>query len=313
MNAYDRETTVLALMRALPYIRLYRGKIFVVKVGGAMCGEPSAMTDLAAQLSVLRELGVKVVVVHGGGPQTTALADKLGLETTQIDGRRVTDAATLDVSVMTLNGSVRTALLSACRAAQLPAVGLSGLDAGLVRATRRPPQQVEVKGDKRTVDFGLVGDIASVEPRVVHALLDSGVVPVVSPLCADDAGQVLNVNGDTVASALACALGAEKLIFLTDTAGILERLNDPGSLVSYTDVKGLERLKESGALGTGMLPKAKATREALLGGVRRVHLVGYRSRTSLLVEVFTNEGSGTLVVRDTAELSANEQSGSAPA
>jgi len=308
MNApFDRETTVLALLRALPYIRLFRGKVFVVKAGGAMCGDPGALEDLATQLSVLRELGIRVVLVHGGGPQTTDLAAKLGLATTQIEGRRVTDAATLDVSVMTLNGSVRTALLAACRAAQLPAVGLSGVDAGLVRATKRPVQEIEIQGERKTVDYGLVGDIAAVDPKILLTLLDSGVMPVVSPLCADDSGQVLNVNADTVASTLARALGAEKLIFLTDTAGLLERVSDPGSLVSYTDVKGLARLQDAGALGAGMLPKVKAAREALLGGVRRVHLVGYKSRTSLLVEVFTNEGAGTLVVRDTSELTPGEQ------
>lgn len=303
MNAlFDRETTVHALLSALPYIRMFRGKVFVVKAGGTMCGDSGALEDLATQLSVLRELGIRVVLVHGGGPQTTELGTRLGLTTTQIDGRRVTDAATLDVSVMTLNGSVRTALLAACRAAQLPAVGLSGIDAGLVRATRRSVQNLDVGGARTTVDFGLVGDIDTVDPTALLALLDAGLMPVVSPLCADDSGQVLNVNADTVASSLALALDAEKLIFLTDTQGVLERVSDPRSLVSYTDVAGLDRMASSGALGAGMLPKAKAAREALLGGVRRVHLVGYKSKTSVLVEVFTNEGSGTMVVRDEAEL-----------
>lgn len=304
---FDRETSMLALLRALPYIRLFKGRTFVVKAGGAMCGEPAALKTLAEQLGVLRELGIKVVVVHGGGPQTTELSTKLGIETTFVEGRRITSEKTLDVAVMTLNGSVNTAIVAACRGANLPAVGLSGLDAGLLRAVRRPPQNKEVDGRATVIDYGLVGDIASVDVTVIHKLLEAGMVPVISPLCADDSGQVLNVNADTVASTLARALGAEKLVFLTDTAGLLEDRNNPHSLISYTDVRGLGDLQASGAIDAGMLPKVKAAREALLGGVKRVHMVGYKGRVSLLVEIFTNEGAGTLIVRDTAELLPGEQ------
>lgn len=300
---YDRESSMIALQRALPYIRLFKGKVFVVKVGGALVGEPGFLEDLAEQLGVLRELGIRVVVVHGGGPQTTELAGRLGVETAFVDGRRVTGEDALEVAVMTMSGAVNTALLAACRAASLPAVGVSGVDGGLIRARRRPP----VKTASGPVDYGLVGDIVSVDTAVLDRLLEGGFVPVVSPLCADDEGQVLNVNADTVAQAVARAMGAGKLVFLTETVGLLEDKKDPGSLVSYTDVQGLADLQSRGCIDAGMLPKVHAAREALVGGVERVHMVGWRVRAGLLREVFTNEGAGTLVVKDTASLLPNEQ------
>ena len=304
---FDREVVITALKQALPYIRLYRGRTFVIKAGGALCGDDAALRDIAEQVSVLCELGVRVVLVHGGGPQTTAVSDKLGLETNFVNGRRVTSPETLAVAVMTLNGSVNTAMLSAFRAVALPAVGISGVDAGFINAVRRPPQIVEQNGVRTAMDFGLVGDIVAVDASVVTRLLDAGVVPVVSPLSAADDGQVLNLNADTVASTLACALGAEKLIFLTDTTGLLEDKRKPASLVSYVDIAGLSALAASGAIDAGMLPKIEAASAALRGGVKRVHMVGYKGRATLLLEVFTNEGSGTLVVRSISELSCAEQ------
>lgn len=304
---YARDLTVSALKRALPYIRLYKNRIFVVKAGGALCGDLEALKNLAEQLSVLRELGVRIVFVHGGGPQTTALSERLGLKTTFVEGRRITDEKTLDVAVMTINGSANTAILAACRAAALPALGLSGVDLALIRATRRPVQMKEVNGAKVAVDYGLVGDIESVDGAMLSRLLDAGVVPVISPLAADDSGQVLNINADTVASTVARALEAEKLIFMTDTAGLLEDKANPASLISYTDVKGLSALQARGVIDSGMLPKVKAATEALTGGVRRVHMVGYRGDSSLLMEIFTNEGAGTLIVKDASELLPAEQ------
>ena len=210
--------------------------------------------------------------------------------------------AALEVAVMTLNGSVSTALLAACRAADLPAIGVSGVDAGLVRAAQRPPQIREVDGERQSVTFGLVGDIVAIDSSVVTRLLDAGLMPIVSPLAADDGGQVLNINADTVAATLACELGAEKLIFLTDTPGLLEDKHNPASLVSLTDIVGVEARRARGAIDGGMMPKIKAAIDALLGGVKRVHLVGYQHESSLLYEIFTNEGSGTLIVESAADL-----------
>lgn len=303
---FDPEAGVVGLRRALPYIRLFKGATFVVKVGGVPCADPEVLRDLAEQVGVLAAVGIRVVVVHGGGPQATALAERMGVRTPMVGGRRVTDAAGLEVVTMAFNGTISTAVMSAFRAAEVPAAGLSGIDGGLVVARRRPPRQVDVDGTPTEVDFGFVGDIVDVNVEILVRLLDAGFVPVVSPLCADEGGQVLNVNADTVASAIARALAAEKLVFLTDIPGLLENAADPRSLVSYVDLPGVDEMAARGVITGGMLPKVAAAREALGGGVARVHMVGYRVRSGLLREVFTNEGAGTLMVRDQAELLPGE-------
>lgn len=307
--ADDRSATMDSLKRALPYVRLFKGKTFVVKIGGAPCSEPSLLRDLAEQLSVVRELGVHVVLVHGGGPQTSHLSRKLGIEPRMIEGRRVTDAAALEVAVMTMNGAVNTNVLAACRAVGLQAVGVSGVDAGMVKARRRAPRSVIVDGTPTMVDFGHVGDVDAVDPTLLEKLMAAGYLPVVSPLAADDAGNVLNINADTVAASLARALRAEKLVFVSDVPGILEDKGDPSSLISCTDLRGLEELVDNGSVASGMLPKASAIRMALEQGVARVHVIGSQ-RASLLTEIFTNEGSGTLIVRDRRDLSPAEKAAS---
>ncbi|RPH53319.1 acetylglutamate kinase, partial [bacterium] len=246
---------------------------------------------------------------HGGGAQSTDLARALGSEARFVEGRRVTDEKALEVATMVLNGEVNTRLLALCRRLGLPAVGISGVDAGLVQARRRPP--VRVEGEM--VDYGFVGDVVSVDPKVLVALMDAGFVPIVSPLSAADDGTLLNINAHTVASALAVALRAEKLLFLTGAPGILERPDDPGSVVSYTDLAGLARLREQGSLARGMLPKTSAIEAALQGGVGRVHLLSHDLPDGLLLEVFTNEGAGTLVVADVHALTPAEAAAGHPA
>jgi len=222
-----------------------------------------------------------------------------------VAGRRVTDESALAVATLVLNGDVNTRLLAACRKIGLPAVGVSGVDAGLIGAHRRAP--VRVAGLSEPVDFGFVGDIDAVDTAVLRKLLDNGLMPVVSPLSADESGTLLNINADTVAAALGAALGAEKLILCTGAPGILGDLADPGSLISYTDVRGLRRLREEGRIADGMLPKAKAIEDAIRGGVRRVHVVSYQAPEGILGEVFTNEGTGTLIVADVNALTPAEQ------
>jgi acetylglutamate kinase len=310
--ADDRSTTMEALKRALPYVRLFKNKTFVVKIGGQPCSDLALLRDLAEQLSVVRELGIHAVLVHGGGPQTSELSKKLGLQPRIYEGRRVTDAAALEVAILTMNGAVNTNVLSACRAVGLQAVGVSGLDAGLIRARRRAPRTVMVEGEPQMVDFGFVGDVESVDVALLKNLLAAGYLPVVSPLSADDQGNVLNINADTVAASLARGLGAEKLVFVTDVPGVLEDKSDRSSIVSSTDLRGLEELVDSGAVASGMLPKVSAIRMALENGVNRVHVIG-SDRASLLTEIFTNEGSGTLIVKDRRELSAAEKAASGEA
>ena len=298
MVTTDRTLVVTALKMAAPYIRLYKGKTFVLKAGGAIFASEQRTRALLEQVALLHQLGIRVVFVHGGGPQSTDLAKALGIETRVVEGRRVTCEKTLEVTTMVLNGLVNTRILALCRQLKLPAVGLSGVDAGLIKARKRPPQPV---------DFGYVGDIVEVDAEVLEKQLQLGYVPVVSPLSADNSGTILNINADTVASALAVAMKAEKLILATGAPGILENPKDPQSLVSYTDLAGLERLKRTGSLEDGMMPKASSIESALNGGVPRVHVISFQEPEALLLEVFTNEGTGTLVVKGIESLTLEEQ------
>jgi acetylglutamate kinase len=306
MHRSDQTLAIRALRSAAPYIRLYKGKTFVVKAGGGVFTDAAATRVLVEQIAILHYFGVRVVLVHGGGPQLTELSAALGAPTRMIEGRRITDQKSIDVTAMVLNGLINTRVLGICRDLDIDAVGISGVDAGLVRAHKRPPMKLAGSGE--LVDFGFVGDIDAVDASVLKKLLDNGLMPVVSPLSADASGTLLNINADTVAAAIGAALAAEKLILCTGAPGILGDVNDPGSLISYTDVAGLERLREEGKIAAGMLPKAKAIEAAIRGGVRRVHVVSYQSPEGILGEVFTNEGTGTLIVADVNALSPDEQS-----
>ena len=302
----DRAIVVSALKHAAPYIRLFKRKVFVLKAGGEIFADSVQTNALMEQVGILHQVGIRVVLVHGGGPQSTELATALGIDTSIIDGRRVTDGPSLDVATMVLNGQINTRILAACRELQIPAVGISGVDAGLIRAHRRPP--VEREGDA-PIDYGFVGDIDSVEADILVSQLDSGFMPVVSPVSCDETGTLLNINADTVAAAIAAELNAEKLILVTAAAGILEDADDPQSLISYIDRAALDKLKADGKIADGMLPKAAAIDSALENGVGRVHVISYKVPDSLLLEVFTNEGTGTLVVNDITALTPAEQGG----
>ena len=302
LHRTDPTVTVRALKSAAPYIRMFKGKVFVIKASGGVFGDSTATRALMEQVAILHQVGIRVVVVHGGGPQLTEVQQSLGLEAKMVAGRRVTDARSIEVTSMVLNGLVNTQILGICREVGINAVGVSGVDAGLIRAHKRPPVQVE----GQTVDYGFVGDIDLVDAKVLQQLLDDGIMPVVSPVSADNRGTLLNINADTVAAAIGAALKAEKLMLITGAPGILESLEDPRSLVSYTDLAGLKKLKDQGSLKDGMLPKAKAIETAIKGGVRRVHCISYKTPDSVLAEIFTNEGTGTLIVEDIKALSAAE-------
>jgi acetylglutamate kinase len=300
----DRAIVVSALKHAAPYIRLFKGKVFVIKAGGEVFADPELSTALVEQVGILHQVGIRTVLIHGGGPQSTKLATDLGLDTRFVEGRRVTDSDSLNVATMILNGQINTRILATCRDLQIPAVGISGVDAGLIRAHKRPP----VAGrDGQSVDYGFVGDIDGVDADILRKQLDNGLMPVVSPLSCDESGTLLNINADTVAAAIAAELNAEKLILVTGATGILEDVSDPGSLISYIDRKHLAELREKGALADGMLPKAAAIDAAIENGVSRVHVISYKLPDSILLEVFTNEGTGTLVVDDINALTPEEQ------
>jgi acetylglutamate kinase len=303
MHRPDPAAAIRSLRSAAPYIRMYKGKTFVVKAGGGVFADAAAVRGLIEQIAILHYFGVRVVFVHGGGPQLTEVTEALGVPTRMVQGRRVTDQKAIDATSMVLNGLINTKLLALCREINIDAVGISGVDAGLIRAHKRGPVNV----DGQTVDYGFVGDIDFVDTSVLTKLLDNGLMPIVSPLSADENGTLLNINGDTVAAAIGAALNAEKLMLCTGAPGILERVEDPSSIISYTDLAGLKRLREEKKIVDGMLPKAKAIEDALRGGVRRVHVMSYKSPEGILAEVFTNEGAGTLVVADINALSPAEQ------
>jgi acetylglutamate kinase len=299
MSRPDPSIAVRALKSAAPYIRMYKNKVFVIKAGGAVFADEASTRGLIEQVAILHQVGIRTVLVHGGGPQLDQLQATLGIDTQMVNGRRVTDQKSIDLTAMALNGSINTRILAICRGLDIEAIGLSGVDAGLIRAHRRPPVE--------TVDYGFVGDIESVNSAVITKLLDNGLMPVVSPLSADSSGTLLNINADTVAAAIGGALSAEKLVLCTGAHGILENVNDPTSVISYTDIAGLKRLNDQGSLKDGMLPKAAAIEAAIRGGVRRVHIISYRTPDSLLAEIFTNEGTGTMVVANLNALSPAEQ------
>ena len=304
----ERAIVVSALKHATPYMRMYKRKIIVLKAGGEAFSSADTTRSLMEQVGLLHQVGIRVVLVHGGGAQSTQMAEELGIAAEFVDGRRITDQSSLEVAAMVLNGQINTRILASCRDLGIPAVGISGVDAGLIKAHKRPP--VARQGNSgETVDYGFVGDIESVDTNVLIKQLDNDLVPIISPLSADESGTLLNINADSVASAVAVALNAEKLILATGAPGILESANEPASLISYVDLAGLSKLRNDNRLSDGMLPKVAAIELALLGGVPRVHVISHALPDSVLLEIFTNEGTGTLVVNDTQNLTPEEQKG----
>jgi len=285
---------VIDLYRASEYARLHQGKVMVFKIGGACLAKPGPLRSLARQLSVVAAFGVRPVVVHGGGPQTAKLQGLFGEEPVKVDGRRVTTETGLRALRLATIGDLNSALAARLTAEGAPAVGLCCASAGIVTANRRPPMQTS-QGE---VDFGLVGDVESVAPEPLVALSDAGYVPVLGPPAYDGDGAFLNVNADSLAASLAVALGADKLILLSDTPGILREPEDPHSVLSTLSLFELEELASAGALQGGMAVKAAAIRSALEGGVNRVHVVSGLSPEALLGELYTTQGTGTLVTRE---------------
>lgn len=275
--------TAEVLAQALPYIQRFRNKTIVVKLGGSFMGDPHLGASLAADVVLMHSVGIKPVVVHGGGPQITELLGRLGKTTEFRDGHRVTDAESLEVTRMVLVGKVNREIVTSINRHGPLAVGLSGEDGGLLVAQRRDPE------------LGFVGDVQAVNPTIIERMLAEDLIPVVSTIGADASGQAYNINADAVAGALASALQAEKIIYLTDVEGLLADRDDPESLISQTDIAGLEALMAAGAVAAGMLPKLAACIDAVKNGVGSAHLVDGRVAHVLLLEVFTDAGIGTMI------------------
>lgn len=276
-----------ALHNAAVYVRRFRNRPFVVKLGGDILEDETLCRSVCGQLALLWSFSIPLVIVHGGGSGLDALCENLGLPTEKVEGRRVTPPGVLDAAKMAFKGRIQMGLLAALQAAGLPAVGISGQDAGLVKSKKRSPVPV---------DYGMVGDVVSVDPALLKTLLDGGFVPVVAPFSATAEGEVLNTNADTVAAEIAAALGVEKLFFILKVPGLMRDLKDPSSLVPLADLATLEEMKE--VIQGGMKPKVAAAKRALAAGVHGVHLVSGSRADAILAEVFTNEGSGTMIVAD---------------
>jgi acetylglutamate kinase len=293
----DTTRGIAGLKGALRYVRAYRDQVFVVKLGGEVLGEPEVLEQVTQQLALLSSLSIRLVVVHGGGPQATALSRRLGTEPRMVAGRRVTDDAALEVAKLVYAGQLNVELLAALRAHRVQAVGLSGVDADLITAHRRPPVQVVDDGGKTVkVDYGHVGDVDRVDPRILSTLVEARFVPVVASLAGGEDGEVFNVNADTVAESLAVAMRAQKLIFLTGAPGVLRDRSDSSTLVTFADPDDLAGLMASGVLSGGMRPKVEACVRAATGGVERTHIIDGRTPDALLLEVFTGAGCGTMIV-----------------
>jgi acetylglutamate kinase len=285
------------LREALPYIQRFKNKTFVVKLSGKVTEEQAHLNGLAEEITLLNQVGIHVAVIHGGGKQLTTTAERLGIAQRIVNGRRVTDADTLEVAKMVFAGQINMDILSALRRAGADTVGLSGVDGDIIQARRREIQKVlnQETGEVEMVDFGHVGDIVDINARLVRLLLDNGYVPVISSLGADEQGNIYNINADTIAAEIAAHLAAEKLILLTDVDGILRDLDDPSSRISRLTVDEAEALVKAKTVSAGMLPKIAAIARLIRRGVRSAHIINGNKRNALLYEVFTDEGAGTMI------------------
>jgi acetylglutamate kinase len=281
VKAAGEKAVVLA--EALPYIREFSGKTVVIKYGGHAMSDPALSDLFAADVVLMRLVGMNPVVVHGGGPQISDLMRRLGKEPEFVDGRRVTDAETVDIVRMTLVGKVNREIVASVNRHGSYAVGLSGEDAALIRVDQRDPL------------LGFVGDVREINPTIVERMVREELIPVIATVGVDDHGQAYNVNADTVAGAMAEALDAEKLVYLTDVAGVYGDWPDESSLISRMDVAGMEKLIADGKVSEGMIPKLESCVSALRFGVRRAHILDGRLPHALLLEFFTKQGVGTMV------------------
>ena len=285
-KAVNPDVRASVLIEALPYIRRFAGKTVVVKYGGnALAGatESDALALFAEDIVLMRLVGLKPVVVHGGGPQISDLMTRLGKVAEFRDGLRVTDSETVDIARMVLSGQVNPQIVAAINVHGRFAVGVSGEDASLITASAKNP------------DLGFVGEVDRINPGILHRLLDDEFIPVVATIGTDAGGQAYNINADTVAGAIAEALGAEKLVYLTDIEGLRRVVNDPDSLIRQTSPDELDALMADGTIVGGMIPKVESCVRAVRGGVRRAHILDGRIPHVLLLELFTDAGIGTMV------------------
>lgn len=278
------------LHEALPYIRRFHGRTFVIKYGGSAMVDPELRSHFARDVVLMKYVGLNPIVVHGGGPQIDATLRSMGISTQRVEGLRVTDETTMEVVEMVLSGKVNKEIVSLICRQGGRAVGLSGVDDGLLRAEKL----AEVKASSgELVDTGRVGRITTVDPDVLQKLVTAGLIPVIAPVAGDSEGRPLNINADTVAGRIAAALKAEKLVLMTDTEGVCDA---DGALIPSLDAKEIERLRARNVIAGGMIPKAQCALDALSDGVGKCHILDGRVRHAVLLEIFTDRGIGTEIV-----------------
>ena len=285
-SAFSNAERAEVLTQALPYIKKYNGKIVVVKYGGNAMINDQLKEQVMEDIVLLWLIGVKVVLVHGGGPEISETMEKLGKKSEFIDGLRVTDKETVDIVQMVLAGKINKSLVNFIEAKGGRAIGLSGMDGRLIEA--------ETKNDK----LGYVGSVTKINPAPITDLLEKGYIPVISTLGCDRKGNTYNINGDTAAACIAGALSAKRLLMMTDIAGVLREKDDPSTLIPEISVKEAEKLREEGTISGGMIPKIECCIEAINKGVDKVIIMDGRVPHSILTEMLTDEGAGTMVTGD---------------
>ncbi len=292
MERFIGKTEVL--MEALPYIRRFYGKTFVIKYGGSAMADEELKTSFAQDIVLLKYVGINPVVVHGGGPQINEMLEKMGTPSHFVRGMRVTDQETMDIVEMVLVGKINKEIVNLINQHGGMAVGLCGKDGGLIRA-RKMTVTVKTNGEEpEKVDIGMVGEIVAINPTVINSLDDNKFIPVIAPVGVGNKGETYNINADLVAGQLAEALGAEKLILLTDVEGVKDK---EGELLSTLKINQARKLIQDGVVGEGMIPKVECCIEALKGGVAKTHIIDGRAKHAVLLEIFTKEGVGTEVVQ----------------
>lgn len=294
----DDQIRLDLLREALPYIQRFKKQTFVVKLSGKATEDHANLISLAEELALLHQVGIRIAVVHGGGKQLSDLAKQMGVEQTIIDGRRITDDATLEMAKMIFAGKINTDILSALRHRGVEAVGLSGVDGNIVHAERRPPSEVlnRETGERAHVDFGHVGDVVEINSRLLTVLLEHGYLPVISSLGADTEGMVFNINADTIAAEIAVQMKAEKLILLSDVDGIYLQPGAAETKLSRLTAAEAQRLIDEGTAKGGMIPKLQNIIRLLGRGVHSAHVISGTKRNALLSEIFTDSGTGTMIV-----------------
>lgn len=285
------------LVEALPYIQKFAGTTMVIKYGGHAMVDPQLKESVMLDILLLRSVGIRPVLVHGGGPEINAMLKRVGKESQFVRGLRVTDEETMEIAKMVLVGKLNTEIVSLLNRFGGKAVGLTGHDSGLFKAVKKPLQLKSSDGVIENIDLGYVGEIKAVNPELVIGLLDQGYIPVISPVASGENGETYNVNADTAAGELAKALKADKFMLLTDVLGVLRDINDPESLISTIYVDEVESLIAQGVVSGGMIPKVECAVAALQGGVGSVHMFDGRLPHAILLEIFTDGGIGTMIVK----------------